>query len=109
MMWTSAMGPGVLALVAAGTIGFWILIAVLVRALFNDGAEPTVVASPLHVLADRLARGEITLEEYEQRRRVLTGVSAHPDRPSASPAAGRARPEELALDNARGLTPDMPR
>lgn len=89
-MMTSGMGPGMWLLMAAGTIGFWVLIAMLVRSIFSDrarGAEPTLVPSPLHVLADRLARGEITLEEYEQRRRALTGVSVPLDRPAPSPTA----------------------
>lgn len=90
MMWNSGMGLGMWLLMGAGTIGFWVLVAMLVRAIFSDrasGAGGTVVPSPLHVLADRLARSEITLEEYEQRRRALTGVSAPPDRPAPSPSA----------------------
>lgn len=75
MMWTFGMGPGMWLLMAAGTIGFWVLVTMLVRAIFSDRsgrAEATVVPSPLHVLADRLAGGEISVEEYEQRRRALT-------------------------------------
>ncbi|EWT07755.1 membrane protein [Intrasporangium chromatireducens Q5-1] len=85
MMWTSGMGPGMWLLMAAGILGFWVLIAMLVRAIFSNparGGEPTVDRSPLHVLADRLARGEITPEEYEQRRRALTDLTASADPPA---------------------------
>lgn len=94
MMWNSGMGPGMWLLMGAGTIGFWVLVAMLVRAIFSDrspGAGATVVPSPLHVLADRLARSEITIEEYEQRRRALTGVSAPPDRPAPFSSAPSSR------------------
>lgn len=94
MMWTSGMGPGMWLLMVAGTLGFWVLVAMLVRAIFHDRDPESggaVVPSPLHVLADRLARGEITLEEYEQRRTALTGLAAHPDRPTPSPTAAAPR------------------
>ncbi|GAA2027344.1 hypothetical protein GCM10009740_16310 [Terrabacter terrae] len=101
MMWSSGMGIGMGLVMAAGTIGFLALVAVLVRALFTDrsvGAEPTGVPSPLNVLADRLARGEITVEEYEQRRRVLAGAAGPLDRPApwadvASPPSRLSAPD----------------
>lgn len=74
-MSTSGMGPGMWLVMAGGIIGLWVLVTMLVRAIFSDHsarAEASVVPSPLHVLADRLARSEITIEEYEQRRRALT-------------------------------------
>ncbi|GAA2027108.1 hypothetical protein GCM10009740_16000 [Terrabacter terrae] len=98
-------------LMAAGTIGFWVLIAILVRAILSDrapGPGPALVPSPLHVLADRLARGEITLEEYEQRRRALTGVSAPLDRPlpSSSPASASAGSPSAASPKSPLSVPD---
>ncbi|MER7071910.1 SHOCT domain-containing protein [Terrabacter sp. NPDC000476] len=90
MMWTSGMGAGMWLLMAAGTFGFWFLIAMLVRAILSDrlpgpgAAGRGVVPSALHLLGDRLARGEITLEEYEQRRRALTGLATYPDQPASS-------------------------
>lgn len=105
MMWTSGMGPGMWLLMAAGTLGFWFLIAMLVRAILGDrrpgtGASgPAVVPSPLHLLGDRLARGEITAEEYQQRRRALAGVATSPDQqgPSAvdDAAAGLPSPPSV--------------
>ncbi len=90
MMSISGMGAGMWLLMAAGTIGFWALVTMLVCTLFrgdSGGAEAAVVPSPLHVLADRLASGEITIEEYEMRRRVLTGGVAPFARPDLSPIA----------------------
>ena len=96
MMWTSGMGAGMWLLMAAGTLGFWFLIAMLVRAILSDrlpgpgAAGRGVVPSPLHLLGDRLARGEITLEEYEQRRRALTGLATYPDQPASSTSSATA-------------------
>lgn len=88
MMWTAGMGPGMWVFMALGTVGFWILVTMLVRTIFgghSGRAEASLDPSPLHLLADRLARGEITVEEYEQRRRALTRGAAPDGRPDASP------------------------
>jgi putative membrane protein len=53
-------------LVIAGVV--W-LVHELTRRRDHGGAEP----SPLDVLDHRLASGEITPEEYEQRRKLLSG------------------------------------
>lgn len=94
MMWNSGMGPGMWLIMAAGTTGLWVLVMMFVRAIFSDrsgAADTTLVPSPLHVLAGRLARGEITVEEYEQRRRALTGGFAPFDLPGRSSTAPPAQ------------------
>ena len=57
---------------------FWIAIIVLVIYLIRQlGSRPTTHApksaplSPLELLQLRYARGEISTEEYEERKRVL--------------------------------------
>lgn len=87
-MGTSGMSSGMWLVMAAGTIGLWVLVTILVRTIFSGHsgrAEASLTLSPLHLLADRLARGEITVEEYEQRRRALTRGAAPDGRPDASP------------------------
>jgi putative membrane protein len=55
---------------------FWILlIAVIVWALkataFSSGKAEGMDKSPLEILKDRFARGEIDEEEFERKRKVL--------------------------------------
>ncbi|MGB8383434.1 MAG: SHOCT domain-containing protein [Dermatophilaceae bacterium] len=74
MMWGNgyAMGWGMWLLIGLGTIGFWVLIAVVVRALMTGNARSSTGGSDaLQVLNDRLARGEIDIEEYQYRRRLI--------------------------------------
>ena len=77
-------------LMVAGTVGFWVLVVVTVKALLDDrrpdapaaAAQPT--ADPGSVLDARLARGDIDAEEYLRLRRLLQqGHSADQDRPVA--------------------------
>ena len=78
MMWGNgyAMGWGMWLLIGLGTVGFWVLIAVVVRALMTGNARSSTGDSdPLQVLNDRLARGEIDIEEYQYRRRLI--VNGH--------------------------------
>ena len=65
---------------ALGMILFWGLVILgivwLVRELGDrprGGAQATSSPDPLQTLDRRLAEGEITVEEYEQRRRILRG------------------------------------
>ncbi|HYO86594.1 MAG TPA: SHOCT domain-containing protein [Dermatophilaceae bacterium] len=75
MMWGNgySMGWVMWLVVGLGTIGFWVVIALAVRALLPGRAARTVSAGPdpLSLLKERLARGELTPEEYEQRRRLI--------------------------------------
>ncbi len=71
------MGWGMWVLMGLGVIGFWLLVAYLVRTVIQgrpgtrtppDSTRP----EPLRLLDERLARGEIDLEEYQQIRNGLT-------------------------------------
>jgi putative membrane protein len=76
-------------LMLAGTVGFWVLVALTVRALVGGGRptrRPTTDA--LAVLRERLARGEIGPEDFEHRRRLLTDGHTLPP-PQDGPASGR--------------------
>jgi putative membrane protein len=60
---------------------FWLLVVavavVVVRGAAHDGERTDRSPStrtPEQVLRDRFARGEIDADEYEHRRKVLTGV-----------------------------------
>lgn len=73
-------GDGWWMVMMIGMVLFWVVVAVgivwLVRNLQGGTSslgrgEPT----PLQVLDRRLAEGEISVEEYEQRRQVLRGSS----------------------------------
>lgn len=72
------MGWGTWLLMALSTIGFWVLVAYVVRALIQGRpatpAAPSSGAEPLRLLEERLARGEIDAEEYQRTRRLLTDV-----------------------------------
>ncbi len=76
MMWDNgySMGWVMWLVMGLGVLGFWVVIALVVRALLPGRAARTGTPAgpdPLSVLKDRLARGELTVEEYEQRRRLI--------------------------------------
>jgi putative membrane protein len=54
---------------------FWIVVIVIVVRLLRHNAThvPPVQSSSLTVLEERYARGEITREEFTERRAVLRG------------------------------------
>lgn len=56
-----------------GVMIWWTLLVILVALLIGWAVRSprNVGPSPLDVLAERFARGEIDAEEYEARRRVL--------------------------------------
>ena len=62
-------------LALAGTIAFWTLLIVLLVKLLRSKPSASVhhSSSALQVLEERYARGEITREEYFERRAVLSG------------------------------------
>lgn len=81
-------------LMAAGTVGFWVLVAVTVKALLDDRRpEPAttpatpVTPDPARLLDERLARGEIDPEEYLR----LRGLIQHGHWPGEPVADQRAR------------------
>ena len=56
-------------------LAFWILVIVVVISLArgrSSGRAPATISSALKLLEERYARGEISREEFLERRRVLT-------------------------------------
>ncbi len=58
------------------TVGFWVLVVMLLVRLVKSSARSAPRSSGLHVLEERYARGEITRDEFLERKAVLTGNSA---------------------------------
>jgi putative membrane protein len=60
-------------LMTLGMLGLWALVAVVAVALLRRPDQPDQQPrlNPEEVLAQRLARGEIDLEEYRQRLQTL--------------------------------------
>lgn len=79
----SAMGWVMWLLMAMGTLGFWVLVAVVVCALMRGHVrQQATEPDPLTVLGERLARGELDAAEYQYRRRLI--IDGHPqDQPPA--------------------------
>jgi len=54
---------------------FWVLlivfIIIIVKAVATSGGERSAPKSPMDILKERYARGEIDNEEFERRRREL--------------------------------------
>ena len=75
MMWGDGYWSGWMwLLMGAGTLTFWVVVILVVRALLpNRGPQSSESQRPdaLMLLKERLARGEVTPEEYEQRRRLI--------------------------------------
>lgn len=77
MMWGNghAMGWLMWLILGVGTLAFWIVIILLVRALLpsrTQRVEAPPRPDPLTLLKESLARGDVSIEEYEQRRRLLS-------------------------------------
>lgn len=83
-MWNTGlgMGAGLWLVMALGTVAFWVVVAVAVRGLLGarprprraqdaESPGPEAHRAPLTVLQDRLARGEIDVDEYARIRRTL--------------------------------------
>lgn len=75
MMWGNGYWTGWMWLVmGVGTLLFWVVVVLVVRALLpNHGSSNTEAQRPdaVTLLKERLARGDVTPEEYEQRRRLI--------------------------------------
>lgn len=81
-MWSYGMmgngtGGWMWALMALGTVGFWLVVAYVVRAVLQDRPGPAETrpapgAEPGRLLDERLARGEIDAEEYLRIREALS-------------------------------------
>lgn len=85
-MWhgmTYEMGWWMWVLMALGTLGFWVVVAYVVRAVIHGRSAtppPTATATwtgsePMRLLDERLARGEVDAEEYQRTRNLLTHAS----------------------------------
>jgi putative membrane protein len=63
------------ALMIVGTLGLWALVILVVRAAFHGKPAatppPSPSSGPVRLLDDRLARGEISSEEYQRARNLL--------------------------------------
>lgn len=75
MMWGNGYGMGwwMWLVMGGGTLAFWIVVVLLIRVLLpgaRTAAQP-VGPAPLTLLKERLARGELTPQEYEQHRRLI--------------------------------------
>lgn len=69
-----------------GMFLFWALIIVAVVwavRTWSDGNRARDKSTPQDVLERRLAEGQISVEEYEERRRVLSGPTASPGAPES--------------------------
>jgi putative membrane protein len=56
-----------------GMLLFWIVIIVLIVLLVRRPVHTHPRPDPLDILKERFARGEIGKEEYEERRKILSG------------------------------------
>ncbi len=69
------MGWGMWLLMGVGMLAVWVLIILLIRALLPSRVQYAVESAPRPdprtLLKETLARGEITTEEYERRRRLI--------------------------------------
>ena len=66
------MGPLLIVVVLAMVLFLVVVAARWLGGAGHKGGTPPGPTSPLDVLKDRFARGEIDKEEYEERRRVLS-------------------------------------
>jgi len=67
------MGWWMWLVMGGGALGFWVVIVLVIRALLPAGRvrQESTRTDPLTLLKESLARGEVSLEEYEQRRRLI--------------------------------------
>jgi putative membrane protein len=86
-MW---FGPGWGIVAGLLTVAFWILVFVVIASVLrgmSGGRGGGTAASPaLRTLEERYARGEITREEFLERRAVLTGASGRGQEAPPPPA-----------------------
>lgn len=75
MMWVQGNGMTwwMLLAMGVGTLAFWVVIVLALRGLLPGQERPDEPPrpEPLALLNERLANGEVSPEEYEQRRRLL--------------------------------------
>ncbi|WP_068397280.1 SHOCT domain-containing protein [Kribbia dieselivorans] len=75
MMWGNGyeMGWWMWLVMGGGTLAFWIGVVLVIRALLPTAGGKPATARPdaLTLLKEGLARGEMSTEEYELRRRLI--------------------------------------
>lgn len=64
-------------------IAFWAVIIVVAVRMIRRGARETSSTSAVQVLEERYARGEISREEFTERRAVLLGREPPPPQPTS--------------------------
>ncbi len=68
------MGWGMWLLMGSGALAFWLVVILVIRSLLpgkTPTSPPTPRPDPMTLLKEALARGELTPEQYEQRRRLI--------------------------------------
>jgi putative membrane protein len=76
-------GPGWGIVGGLVSLAFVVLVVVLVASLIRNrsGAGPTAASSAIRILEERYARGDISREEFLERRAALTGSPKAPPPP----------------------------
>ena len=73
MMWARGVAWWMWLLMAAGTVGFWVVVVIAVRDVIEPRqADRGPTPDSLALLDERLARGEIDADEYLRVRRLIT-------------------------------------
>lgn len=81
MMWSGDMGTGAWLFMVLATVAFWALVVLALVSLFRGTRtaslprRPAEMQDPSRILDERFARGEIDVDEYHDRQKVLR--SAH--------------------------------
>jgi putative membrane protein len=82
MHWSHSYGTGMWIGMVGGTLLGWLLLVglgyLVIRALLD--ARTPITADPVVLLDQRLARGEIDIDDYQRRRALL------PQQPVAQPS-----------------------
>jgi putative membrane protein len=97
MMW--GWGPGWWILGSLLTVVFWVAVIVLIVTLVrgHSASEPSTGRSmtpALRILEERYARGEISREEFMERRAVLAGGGPPPPPPGGAPPSDPREPTQ---------------
>jgi putative membrane protein len=76
-------GPGWGIVGGLVSLAFVVLVVVLVASLIGNrsGAGPTAASSAIRILEERYARGDISRDEFLERRAALTGSPKAPPPP----------------------------
>jgi putative membrane protein len=76
-------GPGWGIVGGLVSLGFVVLVVVLVASLIGNRSDagPTATSSAIRILEERYARGDISRDEFLERRAVLTGSPEAPPPP----------------------------